>query len=87
MDYCSSFSKVNFLQQNDSSMIEEILTSKTSGAESIGCCVIKAVSGFIFNRSDRTLPFHAIRLLRRLCHFNSISLHATLGSHVYSLKR
>ncbi|CBY31115.1 unnamed protein product [Oikopleura dioica] len=73
-------------QQNDSSMIEEILTSKTSGAESIGCCVIKAVSGFIFNRSDRTLPFHAIRLLRRLCHFNSISLHATLGSHVYSLK-
>ena len=68
------------------SKIEEILISRSDGSESVGCCVLRAVSGFIFNQSDSTLPTHAIRLLRRLCYFKSISLHATLGSHVYPLR-
>ena len=68
------------------SKIEELLISRTDGSESVGCCVLRAVSGFIFNQSDSTLPSHAIRLLRRLCYFKSISLHATLGSHVYPLR-
>ena len=56
-------------QSQPESKIEELLISRSDGSESVGSCLLRAVSAFIFNRSDNRLPTDAIRLLRRLCYF------------------
>ena len=73
------------LQDEKESKLMVLFTRRTEN-DSVCGFILKAVSGFIFHKSNSDLPFVAIRLLRRLCYLDQISLNATLGSYVFQLR-